>query len=87
MKLLPDDFDVYCQKVALQQSLWGGQMEALALSHSLTTPIWIVSAFEPILKVGESYMEHEAPIIMTFHRYLFALGEHYNSVQPIHRNQ
>lgn len=58
-------------------------MEALALSHAMRAPIDIISAEQPTLHFGTEYAIEELPIVLTFHRYVLALGEHYNSVKPI----
>lgn len=58
-------------------------MEALALSKSLQLPIWILSAENKNICYGDEFLKHDSPIVLTFHRYLFALGKHYNSVKPL----
>lgn len=58
-------------------------MEALALAKSLQMPIWVISADNKDLCFGDEFRKHDEPIILTFHRYLFALGKHYNSVKPL----
>lgn len=58
-------------------------MEALAISQSMQVPVWIVSAEANTLKFGEDFAAHEDPIVITFHRYLFALGKHYNATKPL----
>jgi OTU domain-containing protein 6 len=78
-----ESFEEHCHKVATLQSLWGGQMEALALSKSLQLPVWVLSAENKDLRFGDEFLKHDAPIVLTFHRYLFALGKHYNSAKPI----
>lgn len=78
-----EDFDDHCQRVATQQSLWGGQMEALAISKSLQRPIWILSYQSPNLCFGDEFLKHDQPLVITFHKYLFALGKHYNSTTSL----
>lgn len=58
-------------------------MEALALSRSLQLPIWILSYQNPNICFGDEFLQHDQPIIITFHKYLFALGKHYNSSKPL----
>ncbi|XP_049850883.1 OTU domain-containing protein 6A-like [Schistocerca gregaria] len=75
-------FDAYCDRVEKDQSMWGGQLEIRALCHSLRASIWVVSADAPTVKMGVEYLDEESgPLVLAFHRYLFALGYHYNGVR------
>ena len=70
-------FAAYCDDVA-NSSSWGGQPELKALSHVLGVPITIYAAEGPRVTMGEHF--NAAPIMLSFHRHYFALGEHYNAV-------
>lgn len=69
-------FDSYCKEVA-STKLWGGQLEIRALSNALQCPIKIIQATGPQTLQGERY--DGLPLVITYHRHLYRLGEHYNS--------
>lgn len=73
------DFEAYCHKVE-KTTAWGGQIELRALSDTLKYPIEVIQASGPPMTVGEQYLKLNKPLTVTFHRYLYRLGEHYNSV-------
>ncbi|XP_034230658.1 deubiquitinase OTUD6B [Thrips palmi] len=75
------EFEAYCKKVE-KTTAWGGQIELRALSDALKYPIEVVQAEGPPMTIGEQYLASKKPLIVTFHRYLYRLGEHYNSVAP-----
>jgi OTU domain-containing protein 6 len=80
----PDDpeFESYCEKVASEvKAEWGGQVEIKALSECLKRPIYVYSSNAPLLKTGAEFEnESSLPVKISFHRHLYTLGEHYNSV-------
>ncbi len=61
--------------------VWGGQPEILALSRAFRTQINVVQAGVPVLKVGEGEYDGE-PLFISYHRKMYGLGEHYNSLRP-----
>lgn len=71
-----EEFEKYCKDVA-NTKLWGGQLELKALSNILSCPIKIIQANGPPTIQGEGFEGPE--LILTYHRYLYRLGEHYNS--------
>ncbi|CAH8534376.1 unnamed protein product [Heterobilharzia americana] len=73
------DFEQYCDNVE-KTSTWGGQIEIRALSTVLQIPIEILQAEGVPLVIGEEFSG--PPITIIYHRYAFALGEHYNSCLP-----
>lgn len=73
-----EEYKKYCQDIA-STTTWGGQMEITALSHVLKLPIKVIQAEGAILLVGEDY--EQLPIVLTYHRHEYGLGEHYNSVK------
>lgn len=75
-----EQFLNYCKDVA-NTKLWGGQLELKALSNILKCPIKIIQANGPPTLQGETFKGAE--LILTYHRYLYRLGEHYNSTLPI----
>ncbi|KAG5888459.1 hypothetical protein JTB14_017187 [Gonioctena quinquepunctata] len=74
-----EQFDNYCKDVATTK-LWGGQLELRALSNILKTPIKVIQATGPPTLQGEQFKGPE--LILTYHRHLYRLGEHYNSTVP-----
>ncbi|XP_072396835.1 deubiquitinase OTUD6B [Diabrotica undecimpunctata] len=75
-----EQFENYCKDVATTK-LWGGQLELRALSNILTCPIKVIQAAGPPTLQGEQFKGPE--LILTYHRHLYRLGEHYNSTIPI----
>lgn len=78
--LTDEEFDKYCFNVA-NTTNWGGQVELRALSHVVKRPITVIQADSPPLIMGEEYSDKDS-LIIAYHRYMYRLGEHYNSVQP-----
>ncbi|XP_041376616.1 deubiquitinase OTUD6B-like [Gigantopelta aegis] len=72
-----DEFEQYCNDVATT-SAWGGHLELRALSHILKSQIEVIQADAPPIIMGEEF--HTNPLIVTYHRHAYGLGEHYNSV-------
>lgn len=69
-------FEEYCKNIATTK-FWGGQIELKALSNALKCPIKIIQASGPPTIQGEDFPG--TPLIVTYHRHLYRLGEHYNS--------
>ncbi|XP_049870303.1 deubiquitinase OTUD6B [Pectinophora gossypiella] len=70
-------FEEYCDKIT-GTKVWGGQLEIRALSNSLKCPISVIQATGP--DSIEQGMEFDGPpLIITYHRHMYSLGEHYNS--------
>ena len=72
----------YCQKIATTPK-WGGHVEISALSKALKVPIQVLQAEGPPVEVGLEEFNSKTPIILTYHRHYYGLGEHYNSVAPL----
>ncbi|CAH1780086.1 unnamed protein product, partial [Owenia fusiformis] len=70
-------FEKYCSDTE-NTPAWGGQLEIKALSNVLDHPIEIVQADSPPLVIGED--TKNTPLILSYHRHIYSLGEHYNSV-------
>ncbi|CAF2505489.1 unnamed protein product [Rotaria sp. Silwood2] len=79
------DYDMYCEKLA-KENVWGGQIELQICAKILQRSIEIIqgNGNEPI-KIGYP-TSSEPPIIITYHRYLYANGEHYNSTMRTPEN-
>lgn len=69
-------FEDYCKSIS-STKLWGGQLELRALSNILECPIKIIQATGQPTIQGENFVGPE--LVLTYHRHLYRLGEHYNS--------
>lgn len=82
-----EEFKVYCRQVAGERTpggkiLWGGETEVAALSKMLKKRIEVYSYGLPKPRIfGEE--SDETPLRISYHRFLFGLSEHYNSVVPL----
>ncbi|XP_071958548.1 deubiquitinase OTUD6B-like [Antedon mediterranea] len=76
-----EEYEEYCREIA-NTAAWGGQHEINAISHIYQSPIEVIQADSPPLTVGEHFREKHMPLILSYHRHAFGLGEHYNSVIP-----
>lgn len=75
-----EEFEAYCDKVA-NTKVWGGQLEIRALSNSLKCPISVIQATGPdSIEQGDEFVG--PPLVITYHRHMYSLGEHYNSTCP-----
>lgn len=59
---------------------WGGQIEIQALSNSLRCPIEVLQANGSIVQ-GADQHKGKPPLVLTYHRHMYSLGEHYNSAR------
>ncbi|KAJ3416492.1 OTU domain-containing protein 6B [Chytridiales sp. JEL 0842] len=78
--LTEDKFQKYCDDMA-NTAVWGGQLEIQALSMHLKREIHVIQAGSPVVKVGEHF-KSDKPLLISYHRHHFGLGEHYNSLIP-----
>ncbi|XP_052895962.1 deubiquitinase OTUD6B [Anopheles moucheti] len=79
--LSPEEFDKYCHQVRATKA-WGGEIEIKALSTSLKCPIEVIQAVGPATVHGEDEGAHRK-LVLTYHRHMYRLGEHYNSTKPM----
>ncbi|KAJ2953722.1 hypothetical protein O0L34_g1345 [Tuta absoluta] len=78
--LTDNEFEEYCDKIATTK-VWGGQLEIKALSSSLKCPISVIQATGPeSIEQGAEFQG--PPLVITYHRHMYSLGEHYNSTCP-----
>lgn len=80
--LTDQQFDEYCYQVA-NSVQWGGEIELRALSHVFKIPIKVVQAEGSDVTIGIEYTNCNKTLILVFHRHMYGLGEHYNSVSTI----
>lgn len=76
--LTDGEFQEYCSAMS-STPVWGGQVELRALSSVLQRPLEVVQAEgQESVVVGEE--ESKRRLTLTYHRHMYGLGEHYNSV-------
>lgn len=74
------EFEKYCTDLR-NTPAWGGQIEISALSQILQAPIEVIQATGPPTIQGDD--KFKGPnLIITYHRNMYSLGEHYNSTRP-----
>uniref|UniRef100_A0A182WLL3 OTU domain-containing protein n=1 Tax=Anopheles minimus TaxID=112268 RepID=A0A182WLL3_9DIPT len=79
--LSPEEFDKYCHQVRATKA-WGGEIEIKALSTSLKCPIEVIQAVGPATVHGQDESANRK-LVLTYHRHMYRLGEHYNSTKPM----
>lgn len=58
-------------------------LQLRALSQVLRRPFEVVQAEGRPVVIGEEFSDSSStPVLLTYHRHMYGLGEHYNSVQP-----
>jgi len=77
--LTDQQFNEYCDQVA-NSVQWGGEIELRALSHIFKIPIKVIQAEGSDITIGIEYTNSNKTLILVFHRHMYGLGEHYNSV-------
>ncbi|KAJ2964791.1 hypothetical protein NQZ79_g302 [Umbelopsis isabellina] len=76
------DLKKYCDDLE-NTAVWGGQLEILALSKVEQVPFYIIQMGSPVLKISEEDFPAKQPIKLAYHKHLYSLGEHYNSLLDI----
>lgn len=79
--LTDHQFAQYCDSIETTAT-WGGQLEINALSSYLQRTITVFQANGPPIRTGTEYEHLGPPILLSYHRHLYTLGEHYNSLRP-----
>ncbi|KAG0169373.1 OTU domain-containing protein 6A [Apophysomyces sp. BC1021] len=74
-----EDFQQYCDDLE-KTARWGGQLEILALSRAKQVPIHVVQMGSPVLKINDEEFPDKAPLKLAYHKHLYSLGAHYNSL-------
>ncbi|KAJ3545358.1 hypothetical protein NMY22_g2474 [Coprinellus aureogranulatus] len=82
----PEQFRNYCESIK-DTAIWGGEPEILALSRAFKTPIHVVQAGQPRIVVHspttDGTSQTTPPARISYHRRMYGLGEHYNSLRPV----
>ncbi|KAI9064361.1 cysteine proteinase [Trametes sanguinea] len=81
-----EQFDRYCTTMR-DTAVWGGEPEVVALSRAFNVPIHVVQGGKPPVVVHDPAGQPGAsgdrkPVYISYHRRLYGLGEHYNSLRP-----
>ncbi|KYM76284.1 OTU domain-containing protein 6B [Atta colombica] len=76
--LTPEEYEKYCNNVA-ETSAWGGAVELQVISRILKCPIEVIQATGAPYIIGDEYSNGKK-VILTYHRHMYELGAHYNSV-------
>jgi len=74
------DYDIYCQKLSTE-NIWGGQIELEICAKILQRSIEIIQGNDNQPIKIDYPLSTKPPIVITYHRYLYANGEHYNSTK------
>ncbi|CAO3681156.1 unnamed protein product [Umbelopsis ramanniana] len=77
-----DDLKQYCDELE-NTAVWGGQLEILALSKTRKVPFHIIQMGSPVLKISDDEFPSQQPIKLAYHKHLYSLGEHYNSLLDV----
>jgi len=85
--MTPKEFEDYCTSVR-ETAIWGGEPEIVALSRAFNIPIHVVQGGEPPVVVHNplgyqqgSNIYDDRVVRISYHRKLYGLGEHYNSLR------
>lgn len=74
------EYQNYCTRIA-KAKVWGGHLELTAISRITNKSIHVYQADSrtPIVIEAQKPSDRK-PILLSFHKHLYHLGEHYNSV-------
>ncbi|XP_012251210.2 deubiquitinase OTUD6B [Athalia rosae] len=75
-----EEYEKYCLNVA-ESTAWGGAVELQVLSRVLKCPIEVIQATGSPYVIGDEYRDKGKTVILTYHRHMYGLGAHYNSVK------
>lgn len=77
------EYSTYCNKISTTKT-WGGNVELSALTQIINRPIHVYQAegLSPIILTPDIPIPGD-PIKLSFHRHLYHLGEHYNSLVDV----
>lgn len=78
----PREFEQYCASIR-DTGIWGGEPEILALSRAFRVPVHVVQGTAPYVVVHEpGVVDKKGIVYISYHRRMYGLGEHYNSLRP-----
>lgn len=82
----PQLFEQYCMNIR-DTAEWGGEPEIQALCRAYNVPIHVIQGGRPTIVVhnpgdlGDA-MDSKRVVRISYHRRMYGLGEHYNSLRP-----
>ncbi|KZT11371.1 cysteine proteinase [Laetiporus sulphureus 93-53] len=86
--MTPAEFDRYCATMR-DTGAWGGEPEILALSSAFNVPIHVIQCGQPPIVIHQpqgstenSSVSDKNVVHISYHRRMYGLGEHYNSLRP-----
>jgi len=84
------DFQKYCASIR-DTGTWGGEPEILAMARAFNIPIHVVQWGTPPVVVhspnpGAEATSTDRAVRISYHRRMYGLGEHYNSLRPKSRH-
>lgn len=74
-----EEFEQYCTDVAGTKK-WGGNIELQIISKAISVNINVHQADGPVIKFECDKPTLKRPLLISFHKYLYQLGGHYNSL-------
>jgi len=84
----PQEYARYCANIR-DTAVWGGEPEILALSRAYNVPIHVVQGGQPPVVVHDpsgapvtNNLKEQRAVRISYHRRMYGLGEHYNSLRP-----
>jgi OTU domain-containing protein 6 len=84
----PREYARYCATIR-DTSAWGGEPEILALSRAYAVTIHVVQGGQPPVVVHDpsgaprtDNLKDQRALRISYHRRMYGLGEHYNSLRP-----
>ncbi|KAJ7452471.1 hypothetical protein B0H11DRAFT_2073576 [Mycena galericulata] len=84
----PQEFERYCASIR-DTAIWGGEPEILALSRAFNVPIHVIQGGQPPVVVHnptepptDDQVTDKRVVRISYHRRMYGLGEHYNSLRP-----
>jgi len=84
----PREYARYCANIR-DTAVWGGEPEILALSRAYAIPIHVVQSGQPPVVVHDpsgapttDSLKDQRAVRISYHRRMYGLGEHYNSLRP-----
>lgn len=74
------DYRDYCTRIAKTKE-WGGHLELTAIAQFTKKPVHIYQVDNKLPIIIEPHEKtNKSPILLSFHKHLYHLGEHYNSL-------
>ena len=74
-----EEFERYCADVVGARK-WGGNLELQIISKAISVDVHVYQADGPVIKFESEKSTLGRPLLISFHKYLYQLGGHYNSL-------